>query len=406
MSGTDGEAKHRPTESGSGSEAADLRSGATGAVPIAAATALSAAGVLPVLLVGAESTFEQSSLGFSSNEIALCIAGFFMLASASSWASRRFHAQPEVIMRGGAAVIVCGSLSVLFSGSAAVLCVALAAAGITYGGTQPAVSAYLATYVRSQRQGLAFGLRQTAVPAATILSGLAVAFVAHTTWERAYIAPAILAVTSATFLRRGPHNASARPRVANRNIDVERNGLVLIAIGLGLGAAAVFTLSTFSVPYSISRGLGAGSAGVLVAVGGVAGLIVRLFVGWESDRHRFNKLRVSGAMLLLGACCYAGVAFGSSVVLVIATVGAFAAGAGWNGLVIHTLVQAFPRRAAHATGAALTAAYFGGAIGPLLFSALAHVSGDSIAWSCIVLLAVAAAVLMLVGAHTVRIDVT
>lgn len=368
--------------------------------PISAAVALSTAGVLPVLLVGAEATFEERSLNLSSEYIALIIAGFFLSAATSSWLSRVIHARPDLVMRAGSTLMVTSCLIVLLMGTRLALVGALILAGVAYGGTQPAVSSYLGMHVHNRSQGVAFGLRQTAVPIATVTAGLTVAVVSNESWRYAYLMPAILVLAAFTFMSANPIPSVTGGARRGRAVTPASRGLALVAMATGLGGAAAYILSALCIPYCISRGFGAREAGTLAAVGGIAALLARLGMGVGSDRHAFSKLRAAGFMLLLGGISFGGVAFGGSIVLAVAVVAAFATGSGWNGLALHSLVESFPDSATRATGTALTAVYIGAAVGPPLFELIAGRSGGDVAWACVMALTLTAGMLMLVAARS------
>lgn len=370
---------------------------------ILAAVALSTAGVLPVFLVGAESSFEHRSLGLSGLAVSFLISAFFFVASGASWLSGRWGARlrPELAMRVGASATCVGSGLVLVAGNVCILAVALVLCGAGYGAAQPAVSTFLLRHVRKARQGFAFGLRQTSVPMATLMSGVTVAFIARTGWRNAYAVPVLLvAVTFLLLMGNKQEGAVGGIRRIQPASAAPPMGwsMTVLAVAFGFGASTIYVFASFNVPYSMTQGFDTSSAGALAAAGGFLALLVRLGAGICNDRYpSAQQLRVVGLMLLVSGSGYAVVAFGGRSTLIPATLVVFAAGSGWNGLALHALVRAFPEQATRATGAGLTGAYLGGAIGPPVFGLLVDSLGYAVAWVCVLAFAVAAGVMMLLG---------
>ena len=82
-------------------------------------------------------------------------------------------------------------------GSLVLLFVLLAVAGLANAVTQPAINLFMADQVPRDRQGLAFGIKQSAIPAAVLVSGLALPLLALPLGWRptfAICAPGALAV--------------------------------------------------------------------------------------------------------------------------------------------------------------------------------------------------------------------
>lgn len=373
--------------------------------PMFAAMTLSTAGVLPVFLVGAESIFERRAFGLSALEISLMVSGFLLAASGSSWLSHRigFHGRPEPSMRLGGVATCVGCALVLGIQSIPSLVGTLVISGVGYGIAQPAVSAFLTQQVHDSRQGMAFAVRQTAVPVATLISGISVAFLAAVGWQYAYAIPIVL--IAATFVSIADTNEPSSDIVrtfANAAAVPLGRGAGALIVGIGLGGATIYVFGSFNVPYSMSKGLSVGAAGALAIVGGGAAMLVRLISGIYSDRRDFANLQVAGVMLLIGALGYGAVALGDRRLLIPAALIAFAAGSGWNGLALHALERASPQRSTHATGKALAFTYLGSALGESVFGALVDHLGYQRAWLCIAVLSVVAGTMMLVSWVKIR----
>ncbi|MGH3345087.1 MAG: MFS transporter, partial [Carbonactinosporaceae bacterium] len=85
------------------------------------------------------------------------------------------------------------------------LVVALGFAGAANGAIQPSANRYISRLTPERRQGLAFGIKQAAIPAAILLGGLSVPVAAYLTgWRAVYLGAAALAVAVALSIRVPP----------------------------------------------------------------------------------------------------------------------------------------------------------------------------------------------------------
>jgi MFS family permease len=141
------------------------------------AAAMTALGALPVFLLSAQSVRVRQDLEFGEPELGLAVSLFFGAAALTSLASGaladRFGRRTSTIAAGtlataGAAGVALGSLSY------PLLLILLVVCGVANAALQTTANLLLAHSVPRARQGLAFGVKQSAVPVATLLAGLAV----------------------------------------------------------------------------------------------------------------------------------------------------------------------------------------------------------------------------------------
>jgi hypothetical protein len=110
--------------------------------------------------------------------------------------------------------------------------------------------------------GLAFGIKQAAIPLATLLAGAAVPVVALTVgWRWAYVMAAGLAVLVLLGVPRGgaPHVPTPKPPPGER----ATLALAVLGAGSGLGAGAANALGIFLVAAAVDRGIDPGTAGLV-----------------------------------------------------------------------------------------------------------------------------------------------
>jgi len=143
---------------------------------MAAAMTTTTAAQLPVFLTGGLSVQIGRDLTFGTRSLAVAVAAFF---GSSALCSAGLGRLADRI--GGATMMRLGTVpaagALLWIGLGVHhwgwLVAALAVAGAANGAIQPAANRYLTRTVAAHRQGLAFGVKQAAIPAATLLSALA-----------------------------------------------------------------------------------------------------------------------------------------------------------------------------------------------------------------------------------------
>jgi MFS family permease len=370
-----------------------------------AAMATTTAAQLPVFLTGALSVQIGRDLALGTRGLAVAVAAFF---GSSALCSAGFGRLSDHI--GGARMMRLGTIpatgALLWIGFGvhrfAWLVAALCVAGAANGAIQPAANRYLTRSVGSHRQGMAFGVKQAAIPAAALLSGLAVPTVAHTVgWRWAFVAAAVAAAAAGTLVRRSPTATTAPVPTETRGTarDVARQpgrpALLLLAVGVGCASGAANAMGAFFVLSAVSIGESDGHAGLVVAAASVASVLVRLGIGVRADRRSAGHLRLVAVMCTLGALGPALLAVGDSRLLVVAALIGYGIGWGWAGLLNFAVASTHPTAPGRATGLTQVGASAGSCLGPLAFGLIAARLGYPPAW-------IGAALLFLVAALVIR----
>ena len=272
--------------------------------------------------------------------------------------------------------------------------------------TQPAANLFIARTVPPARLGMAFAVKQSGIPAATLLGGLAVPTIALTVgWRWAFVVGALLPIVGAlTIPAVAPPSAgdgAGVPRETAR-VRVPLRPLVVLGFGIGFGAAAAGTLGAFLVNAAVDAGIAEGPAGLLVSGGSAVGIATRLLAGSRADRRDGGHLRVVSLMLVAGSVAYALYATEDAWLLVLATPLAFGAGWGWPGLFNLAIVRAHPTAAAAASGVTQTGTYFGAVAGPVVFGAVVERASYRAAWLLAALLALLGAATIAAGRSLIR----
>ncbi len=363
----------------------------------------------PVFLVGALAVQVRASLHFGASALGVVAALYYLGAGISSIPlGRATDALGGLrMMRIAALVSAMTLLAVaLFARSLTTLALVMVPAGIASAAMQPAANVFLSRRVAKERQGLAFGIKQSAVPLAAMLGGLAVPAIALTIgWRFAFVLVGLLALGVALGLPRPRQSLSARRSARSEMAapPLVRGPVVVLALGLGLGVASAGALTAFLVSSAVAGGLGRSEAGMLAAFGGAVAVASRILVGKQADRRARAHLPRVALFLALGALGYGALALISARHLlawyfpVVAVV--FAAGWGWNGLFNFALIRTHPEQAAHVTGITQAGGRFGGMLGPLAFGMIVDHTSYGLAWLVTGLTAITAAATVMVGRH-------
>ena len=371
------------------------------------AVAVATAGVVPAFLTGGLAVQIRAELGFGEGALGLAVAVFFATSALASVVFGRVveRVGSSLGMRLAVAVSAASLLAVsALAGSWWGLVACLVLGGLGNSISHPATHLFLAREVPQGRQGLAFGVKQAAIPVATLLAGLAVPSVATTVgWRWAFAGAAALALCVALLVPGGGEGGIRRVKDARAG-DVPLTPLVLLALGIGLGSAAANPLGAFTVESAVAAGIEVGTAGLLLALGSAAGIAVRVLFGHVADKLESGRLRIVAGMLGIGTVGFVLLASGVVPLLVIGVVLAFAAGWGWPGLFNFAIVKTNPRAPAAATGITQTGASSGAAAGPLAFGFIVEGASFGTAWLLYGALALVAAVTILVGRHMLLRD--
>jgi MFS family permease len=376
--------------------------------PILLAVAVATVGVLPAFLTGGLAVQVRDELDFGSAALGLAVAAFFASSSLASAVMGRlverigFHRGMRLAAIGGAASLL-GVALLARSWTGLVACLVLG--GLANAASHPATNLSLAREVPARRQGLSFGVKQAAIPAATLLAGLAVPTIAVTFgWRWAFAGGAALALAVALFVPAGAPGGVVRRLAEAREKDARFAPLVLLALGIGLGSTATAPLGTFLVESSVAAGLRVDTAGLLLALGSAVNIVVRVAFGHLADGMSGGRLQLVAAMLGIGVVGFVLLATGESALILPGALLAFGAGWGWPGLFNFAVVKTSPGAPAAATGVTQTGASGGAALGPLVFGLVVEAASYDVAWLVSGAIALGALAAILAGRRMVLRD--
>jgi MFS family permease len=362
-----------------------------------AAAMAAALTMLPLHLLGASAVLMRDELRFDAAELGMAVAVFFGAYGVVAWLAGRLTDRkgPRVslaIAATASAVALAGIGGVARDWSSVLVCLVIAGVGNAF--AQVGGNLALAAGVGSSRQGLAFGIKQSAVPSSSLLAGLAVpAFALTFGWRWSYaIALALVPLLAALLMRRLPVARDHQRRDSAAPTRWLMLGAIAVAYGGASGTSA--TLGAFVVASAVHHGIAVAAAATLLAFGSLASIAVRLAAGWLVDRRGRAGFGIIASLLLAGSVGYAAMATGEHVLFVAGSVIAFGAGWGWNGAFNHAVTSMNQRNPGTATGMTMIGMSVGGIVWPLVFGQIVERNGYGPAWAASTLVALASSAIL------------
>lgn len=368
---------------------------------VAFATVVTVTTALPMFLVGALSVPLRADLAFGPAALGGVIgvfrgSGALAAAPVGRLADRIGAARS---MRAAVLMAAIGTAGIgMLARSWLTLAIGLAVCGASSSFGQTAANRYLIRVVKEQRQGLAFGIKQSAMPTGSMVAGLMVPVIGLTLgWRATFLVVAGIAVVVAFLLPRPRMRVADTPAATKRAPIVDRLPLLVLTVALMCGMAAASTLAAFTVESGVEAGLEVSAAALLLTAGSIAAIIFRVIIGFVADRINDGHINVVSAMLALGAVGYVLLGIGHPSLLVVGTVIAFALGWGFNGLFWFAVIRLHREAPAATTGLVMPGGMLGGVIGPMTFGAIVERSTFATAWFAVAASATLGALLMQVG---------
>jgi MFS family permease len=271
--------------------------------------------------------------------------------------------------------------------------------GVAVALTDPGLAILVSRSIPDEVQGLAFGVKEASIPAATLVAGIAVPTVALTVgWRWAFafgLLPLVAVFVLLPRLEVGPKRSEpAAARGTSKKASPHRNAVLLVAVAAALGTTAASGVGIFLTDSAVAMGMSPGNAGLLLAFGSIAGIIARVSTGILADRTGGPQFKLISLMLAGGALTIALGSTGNTWLLIVATVGAFTGGWAWTGIYFLSLVKTNPDRPGAVAGIGTAGLGVGNAAGPVLFGVVAGSVSFGAAWIGAAIVAALAAGLM------------
>jgi cyanate permease len=352
------------------------------------AFAATGASILPVALLGAVIVQLRSDIHISTVELGAIIALFYAVSALGSIPAGGLIDSlgwSRSIWLAGILIVLPLLLIATVTRTATHVAGAMLLAGVGNALAQPAANLAIIRGVVPRRQGIAFGVKQAAVPAGTLVAGASVPLIALTIgWRWAFILPALLVIALTIVTPFGPARRTGDVARARTSRLVQDPVLLALAAANGGSSMAINPLFAFFVESSVARGISPAAAGSLLALGSAMGLTSRLLIGWVTDRvdpSSDRMLRDMSVYALLGSPGFLILgSFGDRAAAVaVALFFAIGFGFAWSGLFNLVVTRLWSERPASASGVTQAGLWLGGMLGPLLFGAIATRS-YTVAW--------------------------
>ncbi len=350
--------------------------------------------VLPGFLIGALSVQVGPEMDVSEAVYGWGLSSFFGAAMVGSIMlgrlAQRIGPLNQMTAALGVSIAVQLALAVAARSFGAVIGF-LVVAGLANAANQTSVNLALAQ-AQLPRLGLAVSIKQSGLPTATLLAGLAVPSLALTVgWRWAYVASATFALASLILVRAAVGSSVFR---AASDAPAPESSFRDLRLAAAVGAFLAFSagsLNAWGVGSGVDAGLGPGTAGLFLSIGAATGITLRLVGGWMSDTMQAAPFRVGGFTALVGSLGMAALALRSPGTHVAAMLLAFGGGWIWPVFTNYGIVRTNPRAAGTATGITQMGVYVGVFIGPTATGWLIEHHGYEAMWLAVAVSAVVGA---------------
>lgn len=371
---------------------------------IGGASLLTTLGTLPVFLLASQSVLVRDELGFGARLFGVAVGTFFAAAAVTAvlagMVADRVGRRASTIAAGALSATGCLGVG-LGAGEWWSLAVLMAVLGMANAACQVTANLAMARSVPPHRRGLGFGVKQSAIPLAIVLAGLAVPSVtAAYGWRPTYVAcgcAGLLAVLVGLARRPAPASVGLDVGVVEAPDRPPMPALLVSMVAIALGSASANSLGSFVASWGFEVGLTLSEAGVLMAVGSALNIAARLLSGGLADRRHGRNLPIVAAQMLVGGLALALLSVPDPTTYVAAAVLAFAVGWSWPGLMLYAVVRIGRDSPATASGVVQAGAFAGGAAGPLLFGVLVAEVGYEASWRVAAAVFIGAAALVAVA---------
>lgn len=379
------------------------------------ASSMTTLGAIPPFLLGAQAVLMMRELGFGPGRLGVAVSTFFAVAAlctilAGSWFGR---------WSGPTGRLICGVL--VATGGLAIamrvrdwpwLVVAMAVLGAGNATCQGTSNRTVGSVLPPHRRGLGFGLKQSAVPAAIMLGGLAVpTTTALFGWRSTFLVTGVIGALVALSGVVGMAASLARPRgrrlppgdagtarsvhpaptrgagARTRSVEKARadrapwGPLLMCGLAITFASSSANFIGAYLASWAHEVGLSVGQAGLLMAAGSGSSILVRILAGLQADRRFGGNLSVVATMTMIGAACLVmiGTVPQPWAVIVFGFL-AFALGWSWPGLMLYAVARVGRDSPTQASSVVQAGAFVGGALGPVSFGFLVSSLGYQGAW--------------------------
>lgn len=367
------------------------------------ASLLTTIGSLPVFLLATQSVLLRRDLGFGEQRFGIVVAVFFAAAALVAITGGRLADRlgPRVSTMVAGGLSTTGGIGVaLLADGWWTLMACMVVLGAANAAHQLTANLAMARSIPAHRRGIGFGVKQSAVPVAIVLAGVAVpTMTTWLGWRSTYWTLAVVGAVVVTAGLLAPGRGHPAPATTARvAVDAPPvRALLVVTAAIALGSAASNSMGSFIASWGFEVGLTPSQAGGLMAAGSALNVVGRLLMGHLADRRHGRNLPVVATQMAVGGLALLVVSLPSVASYVVAGLVAFAIGWSWPGLFLFAVTRLGRDAPATASGYVQAGAFAGGATGPLLFGVAVDALGYGTTWRLAGAVFFAAAALVLVS---------
>lgn len=362
--------------------------------------------LVPIYLIGALFPMIKADFALGSDSLGLCVATYFVATAILAAYSGKFGdlVGGGRLLRWAAALAAVALVAASAANGFIFLMIFCATTGGCNGVAQAASNVYLIETVDRGRQNLAQGIKQAAVPLTTLACGLAVPLiVVHLGWRAPFVIFGLSGLLSAYLV--SPHvglkNGVPIGTVAVEAIDPQF--IWPVVLSATFAGAAGNAMATFIVDSTVADGLTASSAGLLLFGCSLVGAALRVLLGMLQGKWAPDPLLGCATLMLIGTVSLALIPLAGPTVLVFVVLLSFCSWS-WAGLMIYSIVNAYPTQAGRASGMVHAGLACGASAGPLIFGLIAGHYSYELSWYVAAVWSGIGAVCALVAARRLSTD--
>jgi len=355
--------QHRSVEGG-------VADGGRSNLIVATAALATVSCVFPGLAAGALAVQASNDFGVTEGTYGWALGVFFLCAAAAAvpmgLLAQRLGPRRQLTI----SLVLTAAVQLAIATAArsfALMLLLLGLGGVLNSSVQTAVNLALSR-AQLPRLGLAMATKQSAMPASSMLGGLAVPAVALTLgWRWAYAMGAGVALIALLMVRRfiAAGLVTSTPKKGWDVVSSPRSAILGMAGVSLLLAFSAGSINAWTVSSGVDAGLSEGVAGLALSIAAGLGICVRLLSGTVLDRTDRLPLLPAVFVTMLGVVGFGLLALRVPETHLLGTLLAFGAGWIWPVFTNFSIVNANTDGAAAATGVTQMGVYVGVFLAPV-----------------------------------------
>ena len=376
---------------------------------IATVALATVSGVFPGLASGSLAVQASEDFGITEGAWGWTLSAFFFGSAVSSVAlgrvAQRIGPRRQLLITTAATAVVQLLVATVARSFGLVLAL-LVVAGCVNAASQTAVNLAL-SQANLPRLGIAMATKQSAMPAAAMLGGLAVPALALTLgWRWSYVLGACVALIAHVGVRATVAPGVTPSTAAERSAESSTRLLAFVAFTSFLLAYTSGAINAWLVASGVDAGLGEGFAGIALSIAAALGISMRLLAGTRLDASPVPPFTAAARLFTIGIVGFALLAVRNPALHVVAGLLAFSCGWIWPAFTNYAIVRTNPRSAARATGMTQTGVYLGVMAAPATTGPIVDGAGYPAMWIVTAIVGSAAVAGLLIASPHFRRTVT